>query len=190
MTPPRKVSNTSSTPATPSPAHTEAQNRLRQAGFARNRAEASYNAAVKEHGKESAQAKAAKAPLDAAQAEVEAAQKAIREASNKAPSSAVAKPHVPKQQAKDVLKTDTVKVETTFIELTQDPLPKRYLEIIRRPANSQLKRSMKIFDEITREKLKKMLEDFQKGGGSLKHFHGEESLKLPQTHSLPTPPAS
>src|SRR5262245_32203495 len=74
--------NQCSDKATPpeSPEVTAARARYNQAGYARNRAEAVYVEAKKEHGADSAEAKAAHEQPQAAQANVEQAQKELKDA--------------------------------------------------------------------------------------------------------------
>ena len=74
------ASASSPQPAPESAEVVEARAKSSAAGYARNRAEASYNAAKKEHGEQSSEAQAAKKALDEAQAEVEKRQGELREA--------------------------------------------------------------------------------------------------------------
>jgi hypothetical protein len=67
-------------PAPESPEVVAARAKANDAGFARNRAEAAYNAAKKEKGADSPEAKAAKTALEAAQAEVEKTQTELKAA--------------------------------------------------------------------------------------------------------------
>jgi len=97
-------------PAAPAPAgsqpqaETKIQKRYREAGYARNRAELAYNTAVKEHGENSDEAKAAKETLKQAQASVEAIQKELNpKKAQKNPAPAPAKTE-PKKELKELLK--------------------------------------------------------------------------------------
>ncbi|HKY63270.1 MAG TPA: hypothetical protein VJR29_07605 [bacterium] len=77
-----------------SPEIVAARNKANEAGYARNRAELTYNTAKKEQGADSEAAKAALKTLEAAQAEVEKAQAELRDLlklSKKAPAPAQVK---------------------------------------------------------------------------------------------------
>jgi len=70
--------STSPVNPTPNPEIKAAEQRVDQAGYARNQKEAIYKQAVKDHGADSAQAVTAKAELTQAQAEVEKQQGELR----------------------------------------------------------------------------------------------------------------
>ena len=76
------TSNQSQQPPAESPEIVAARAKANDAGFARNRAEATYNAVKKEKGADSPEAQAAKKTLEAAQTEVEKTQAELRTALN------------------------------------------------------------------------------------------------------------
>jgi len=154
------------TPAATAPAasqpkvKTELEQRYDEAGYARNRAELAYKNAVKEHGKDSSEAKAAHETLTKAQTEVEAIQEKLR------PKKVVVVKAAPK-----VKKEEPAKVEEKVVEFKVE-LPKFYSEYIEiRPKAAYLYEhsemlirhdASKLLNDKTLDDLKKCIKKLKK----------------------------
>lgn len=96
-----------------SPEVAEARAKAAQAGYERNRAEAAYNQAKKDHGADSAQAKSAKEALEKAQADVEKAQGELRDALKLNSPKSASKPQAPQTEPPNAPKEEAPKAEAS-----------------------------------------------------------------------------
>ncbi len=158
-TPAKGASAQSQQPVVESPEVVAARAKANETGFARNRAEAIYNAAKKEKGADSPEAKAAKTTLEAAQAEVEKAQAELKtalklptknssaptpnSAKAKAPTKAIPEEPAPAERPKAAV------IERIYIER---PKVYEYLEVLPTKDRAEFqKRLEKILKELKTE---------------------------------------
>ena len=149
-------------PAAESPEIVAARAKANETGYARNRAEAIYNAAKKEHGADSAEAKAAKKTLEAAQAEVEQAQAELK-AALKLPvkkAASPAKPAEPKAPAKPI--PEEPKPTPALDQATKSFYIERRGEVLIRAPRTQIYEIIQFIPAKDRAEFKKRLEKLLK----------------------------
>jgi len=164
MTPPILFPNSSSPSSAPteSPEVQTAQEAYRQAGFTRNRAEQAHTQAVKDHGDDSPEAKAAKADLVRAQKDVEAKQKELSKALGLKPAPKPAAKPAPKPAPKSPPQPDSGGKTLTLLERSE--FKAVFLESSSRIRTFEtLERELRFFDDKSvKERIQKLLDEAKK----------------------------
>ncbi len=191
MTPPRVPA----APATPapdcsqeSPEVQQARKAVEQAGYTRNGAEATYKAAVKDHGADSPEAKAAKTELDKAQAKVENAQADLRAVlklpqgkKSAAPTKTASAPSPQKNSgngSKPVVTGNSAPKDSRSEKVFLQELRRKWIPLLHGEyleSNRAVIERMELLPELNKEQLEKLLKEVKEG-----KIHGEylQSAKI------------